>query len=114
MITIKYFVFWHEDEEIKEECSCFVKSVIGAPDSIQIVKEDDTDPESCYVLLFDFKSKTMNDFEHWFDLLDFAMQFEIHCAVYDHKSKVAKISGYDEGLDWYEDKNLEFIDFCSV
>jgi hypothetical protein len=104
-ITIKYPDFWVDQQDLKLQCISYVESNIGKPDKITILKDDESDLESCFSLLFYFKNISYNDFSQWDELSDFSDELEIDCFVYDHLTH--NVKDYLYGEDWDETNSGE-------
>ena len=99
-ITIDINTFWADQDDLKLKCINYIESNIGNPDKITTLKEDETDPESGYSLLFYYKDLTLKVFSLWDELYDYANETELYVLVYDHSTHVRKGYWYDEDDKW--------------
>lgn len=101
-ITIDFNIFWPGQEDLQTQCIEFIEANIGSPDKTTTLKEDDSDPESGYSLLFYYKDLSLKEFSFWDELYDFANETELYVLVYDHSTHIRKGYWYDEEEDWIE------------
>lgn len=102
MITIDFNIFSFEHEEMKQSCIEYVQNVAGTPGNITIRKEDEEDPESEYSVHIHYPEYTLDKFEYYDELMDFARENELYVIVYDHDTKNRKGYWYDEEEDWIQ------------
>ena len=101
-ITIDFNIFWPGQEDLQAQCKEFIEANIGISDNIVILKEDETDEESGYSVLFYYEEFSIDSFSNWDDLYDFANETELYVIVYDHSTHIRKGYWYDEEEDWIE------------
>jgi hypothetical protein len=101
-ITIDFNLFWPGQEDLETQCTEFIEGTIGAPDKTTILKEDESDDESGYSVLFYYENLSIDSFSNWDELYDFANETELYVLVYDHETHIRKGYWYDEDVEWIE------------
>jgi hypothetical protein len=99
-ISIEYRNLWFDQQDLKFKCINYIESNIGKPDKLTILKDNESDLESSFSILFYFKNISYDDFSFWDELSDFSDEFEIDVFVYDHLTH--NIKDYLYGEDWDE------------
>jgi len=99
MVTIEIYHYAFSDE-LKDNCIEFTESLIGSTKNLRTLKDDEDDPDSSYLILFDYADYNLENFEFYNELMDFALENEVYIIVYDHDSKTRKGFWYDEEDDW--------------
>jgi hypothetical protein len=102
MITIDFNSFWSEQDLLKDSCIEFIQTILGPSKKVTILKEDENDPESSFSVLLNYSEYTLNDFNFYEELMDFARENELYVIVYDHNTKSRKGYWYDEDDEWIE------------
>jgi hypothetical protein len=102
MVTIDFNSFWSEQDELKESCIEFIQNILGPSEKVTILKEDENDPESSFSVFLNYSKYTLNDFNFYDELMDFARENELYVIVYDHNTKSRKGYWYDEDDEWIE------------
>lgn len=102
MITIDFNTFWNEQDELKDSCIEYIYSILGPSEKTTISKDDESDPESSFSIYLNYSNYTLNDFNFYDELMDFAIENELYVIVYDHNSKSRKGYWYDEDDEWIE------------
>ena len=110
-ITIDFNIFWPGQEDLQTQCIEFIEANIGTPDKTTTLKEDDSDSESGYSLLFYYKDLSLKEFSFWDELYDFANETELYVLVYDHSTHVRKGYWSDEDDKWIKQEVGEQKDY---
>jgi hypothetical protein len=102
MITIHILTFWSDQDEFSKACIEFVVSTVGPSDKVIILKEDEDDPDSDFSVLMNYSGYTLDSFEYYDELMDYASENELYVIVFDHDTKYRKGYWYDEEQEWIE------------
>jgi len=112
-ITIDFNIFWPGQEDLQAQCIEFIEANVGTPDKTAISKEDESDEESGYSVLFYYKDFSIDSFSYWDELYDFANETELYVIVYDHFTHIRKGYWYDEEDEWIEQEVEEQDSYLS-
>jgi hypothetical protein len=112
MITIHILLFDSDQDDLSKACIEFVEGTVGPSDKVIILKEDDDDPESEFSVMMNYPGLTLDGFEYYDELMDYARENELYVIVFDHDTKYRKGYWYDEEQEWIEQfMGHEFNDY---
>ena len=105
MITLELYHYTFNDE-LKDLCIEFSENLVGIPDDVEIIMDDEEDPESSYTISLKYSTLNIGNFEYYDEFMDFANENEISVIVNDTEAKTRKGFWFDE-YDVWIDQSLD-------
>lgn len=105
MITLELYHYTFNDE-LKDLCIEFTENLVGIPDDVEIIMDDEEDPDSSYTISLKFNALNLKSFEYYDAFMDFANENEVHVIVNDPETKTRRGYWFDEDDVWI-DQNMD-------
>jgi len=64
MITLELYHYSFNDE-LKDLCIEFTENLVGIPDDVEIIMDDEEDPDSSYTISLKYNSLNLKSFEYY-------------------------------------------------
>jgi len=104
MIKISFMSFWSEQLDLRRECVLFTQGILGDADSLEIVLEDEYDPESSFQVVFEYNDYQIDSFPYYDEFSEFAENNDLYVVIDD--SNGGRIGyWYDESDQWLKIEN---------